>query len=288
MSFLSNVISTIAKPVAVVAPFIPGYGTAVAAVASAKVRSDQRRKAKDHQYIFNTGRLEGMDPLIHGIERDVRLSQIGNQGANQGGFGSTFGTFLSDVGRNIATPFANLASTIAPFFGSSTAQQPAVTTTRNIGAQETSGSGTVEGFMGGAGLGQVIGAAGRLLGTPTGQIGTGVGLGLLGSMMDGSGKKIRITRKMKSQYRTVLNLADGNITTAADILGVSNDFLISVLLKRFRNAGPVVTKAALRKTKSTIRRLHNMQDVLKSITPTAAGRRRAPMKRATTTLISNK
>jgi hypothetical protein len=64
--------------------------------------------------------------------------------------------------------------------------------------------------------------------------------------------------------------------------------LIAILLKRFRNDGPVVTKAALRKTKSTIRKLHNMQDVLKSITPTASGRRRATTKRGmTTTLIKN-
>jgi hypothetical protein len=64
--------------------------------------------------------------------------------------------------------------------------------------------------------------------------------------------------------------------------------LVMILLKRFRNDGPVVTKAALRKTKQTIRRLHSMQDVLKSITPTATMRRRSPMKRATTTtLIKN-
>ena len=106
--------------------------------------------------------------------------------------------------------------------------------------------------------------------------------------MQPSGTQMRITRKMKSQARTVLNLAGGNISVAADILGISEDMLIQVLLKRFRNDGPVVTKAALRKTKQTIRRLHSMQDVLKSITPTAAGRRRSPMKRATTTtLIKN-
>ncbi len=93
---------------------------------------------------------------------------------------------------------------------------------------------------------------------------------------------------MKSQARMVLNLAQGNISVAADILNISEDMLVMILLKRFRNDGPVVTKAALRKTKQTIRRLHSMQDVLKSITPTAAGRRRAPMKRATTTtLIKN-
>ena len=72
------------------------------------------------------------------------------------------------------------------------------------------------------------------------------------------------------------------------MLGINEDMLVAILLKRFRNDGPVVTKAALRKTKQTIRRLHSMQDVLKSMTPTSTGRRRAPMKRATTTtLIKN-
>jgi hypothetical protein len=93
---------------------------------------------------------------------------------------------------------------------------------------------------------------------------------------------------MKSQARTVLNMSGGNLSVAADILGIDENMLVMILLKRFRNDGPMITKAAMRKTKQTIRRLHNMQDVLKSITPTAAGRRRAPMKRATTTtLIKN-
>jgi len=93
---------------------------------------------------------------------------------------------------------------------------------------------------------------------------------------------------MKSQARMVLNMTGGNLAATADMLGIDQNTLVMILLKRFRNDGPVVTKAALRKTKQTIRRLHNMQDVLKSITPTAAGRRRAPMKRATTTtLIKN-
>ena len=74
---------------------------------------------------------------------------------------------------------------------------------------------------------------------------------------------------------------------AADMLGVSTDFFISVLLKSFRNDGPVVTKAALRKTKSTVRRLKSMCDMYDSLRPTAT-RRRTPMKRAsTTTLIKN-
>jgi hypothetical protein len=83
-------------------------------------------------------------------------------------------------------------------------------------------------------------------------------------------------------------MVGGDLSAAANILGIDENMLVMILLKRFRNDGPVVTKAALRKTKQTIRRLHSMQDVLKSITPTAAGRRKAPMKRATTTtLIKN-
>ena len=61
---------------------------------------------------------------------------------------------------------------------------------------------------------------------------------------------------------------------------------IMVLLKRFRNDGPVVTKAALRKTKTTVRRLKSMCDMYDSLRPSAT-RRKAPMRRATTTLIKN-
>lgn len=205
----------------------------------------------------------------------------------QAGFGAGFGEFLTDVGRNIVSPFASLASQVAPFFGRSEVQQPAVTTTRRMGAQESQSSGTTTAFIGGGGLGQAIGAASRFLRTPQGQIGTGLGIGAIGSFLGADGKPIRITRKMKSQYRSVLNLAGGDYALAADMVGVSQDFFISVLLKRFRNDGPVVTKAALRKTKQTVRRLKSMCDMYDSLRPTAA-RRRAPMKRATsTTLIKN-
>ena len=118
------------------------------------------------------------------------------------GFGAGFGTFLTDVGRNIVSPFAGLATQLAPFFGKSVQQQPAVTTTRSYGGQETQGSGSIQ-----AGLPSVlapgISAVGRFLKTPTGgAIGTGL-LGLGASMLaDGQPTGMRITRKMKSQART--------------------------------------------------------------------------------------
>ncbi len=208
-------------------------------------------------------------------------------------FFSRLGNIGSSIGDTLLSGLESAVPSVInrAFFGGTrpqtASQQPALTTVTNIGAQESSGSGTIEAGMPALLPGLISGARG-LLKSPLGQLTIGTGTGLALSGIPATGKKMRITRKMKSQYRTVLNITGGNIQAAADILGVEDMFLIGVLLKRFRNDGPVVTKAALRKTKSTIRRLHGMQDVLKSITPTAAGRRRAPIKRATTTtLIKN-
>lgn len=200
------------------------------------------------------------------------------------GFGSTFGSFISDIGSNILSPLSGIFSQVRPFISQQSAGQPAIPTRTNLGGQESQQSGTSQAFIGGAG--NILGQAAKFLRTPTGQIGTGIATGLGASMLSGGNGGTRITRKMKSQYRAVLNLAQGDYDTAAGMIGVSTDFFIMVLLKRFRNDGPVVTKAALRKTKTTVRRLKSMCDMYDSLRPTAT-RRRAPMKRATTTLIKN-
>ena len=228
-----------------------------------------------------------MDPLIHGISTDTRMSQIGQrQQAGMGGFGSTFGTFLGDVGRNILGPIGNIFSSpaLTPFVTAQSRGQPAQPSQGGQMGQESARSGTQEAFIGG--VPNILGQAARFLRTPGGQVGTGLIGGIGASMLGGSSPGMRITRKMKSQFRSVLNLNGGNYQAAADMLGVSDDFFIAVMLKRFRNDGPVVTKAALRKTKTTVRRLKSMCDMYDSLRP-AATRRRSPMKRATTTLIKN-
>ena len=201
------------------------------------------------------------------------------------GFGSSFGTFLSDVGSNIVNPLANIFSSVRPFISQQSQGQPALATRSTLGGQESQSSGVQEGFIGG--FGNLAGQAARFLRTPAGSIGTGLLTGIGGSMLSGGNGGMRITRKMKSQYRAVLNLAQGDYDQAAAMIGVSTDQFIMVLLKRFRNDGPVVTKAALRKTKTTVRRLKSMCDMYDSLRPTAT-RRKAPMRRASTTLISNK
>jgi len=203
----------------------------------------------------------------------------------QAGFGSSFGSFLSDVGSNIVSPLTGLFSQVRPFISQQSVGQPALPTRSNLGGQESQSSGVQEAFVGG--IPNILGQAARFLRTPTGQIGTGLAGGIGASLLGGGNGGMRITRKMKSQYRAVLNLAQGDYDQAAAMIGVSTDQFIMVLLKRFRNDGPVVTKAALRKTKTTVRRLKSMCDMYDSLRPTAT-RRKAPMRRASTTLISNK
>ena len=137
-------------------------------------------------------------------------------------------------------------------------------------------------------LPQVVGAARGLLKSPVGQILTGTGIGTAVGMLGSDGSPMRVTRKMKAQARSLLNMTGGNLALTAEFLGISEQQLVFILLKRFRNDGPVITKAALRKTKSTIRKLKNMCDMYDDLRP--AARRRTPMRRATrasTTLIKN-
>ena len=290
-----SISSIVGRIVPAVTAFATSGGNPVAAVAAgvqADRARDQAKKARIQNEIAQNKFKEDLQMAIGDINAPgafptPRPSSIGTQSSG-GNFFDTIRGGLREVGGFTRDLFA---SGLPQIFGYSrppgVGQQPAVTTVTNVGAQESQGSGTIEaGF--GAALPSILGGARSLLKSPMGQLALGGGAAGAISLLGSDGKQMRITRKMKSQARMVLNLAQGNISVAANILNISEDMLITILLKRFRNDGPVVTKAALRKTKQTIRRLHNMQDVLKSITPTAAGRRRAPMRRATTTtLIKN-
>jgi len=248
-----------------------------------------KKLQKAEQTAQETNRSSFMEIFGTGNNINRLQAPIVGSTTSQAGFGSGFGSFLTDVGRNIVSPFANLATSLSPFFGGSVAQQPAVSSTRSLGAQESQQSGANEAFIGGLGLQPLITAGRALLRSPLGQIGTGTAVGgLLGGMTGGQPTGMRITRKMKSQARTVLNMVGGDISAASQILGIDEATLVQVLLKRFRNDGPVVTKAALRKTKQTVRRLKSMCDMYDDLRPRAAARRKAPMRRAsTTTLIKN-
>ena len=287
MSFLSNLIKKVAPIVATVAPGTP-IGTAAAVVTKVQAKQEQsyQRKLAEQRQKEEQRRINAMEFDIRGTGMRQGIDYYGMpQKQTQAGFGSSFGSFLSDVGSNIVSPISNLFSQVRPFISQQSQGQPALPTRSNLGGQESQESGVSSAFVGG--IPNVLGQAARFLRSPAAQIGTGLVGGIGASMLSGGNGGMRITRKMKSQYRAVLNLAQGDYDQAAAMIGVSTDMFIMVLLKRFRNDGPVVTKAALRKTKTTVRRLKSMCDMYDSLRPTAT-RRKAPMRRAATTLISNK
>jgi len=271
--------------------FVTGgpVGAFTAAVSSdAQLNAAKKQRMAQAEYEAQMKERINMDPFLQSYVGGTSVPTVRQAPTTaNAGFGAGFGSFLSDVGRNILGPIGNVFSSpaLTPFISAQSRGQPAQPSQGGQMGQESAKSGTQEAFVGG--IPNILGQAAKFLRTPAGSVGVGGAAGLVGNMLAPSSPGVRITRKMKSQYRSVLNLAGGNYQMAADMIGVSDDFFIAVMLKRFRNDGPVVTKAALRKTKTTVRRLKSMCDMYDSLRPTAT-RRRTPMKRAATTLISNK
>jgi hypothetical protein len=295
MSFLSNLLKDAAPIVATVAPFIPG-GQPVAIAASAKVAADQRAAARYQQALAKEKMMADFSDFAPSSRGAVVVPPYNVAPATQnagGGFFSDVGSFFRSAGGVVRDAFG---SGIPQLFGvgrpSGMAQQPAITTVTNVGAQESQGSGTIEAGIG-SGLGQLVNIGSRLLRNPAGQIGLGTAIGGGLSLMSPDGRQVRITRKTKRLAQQAYQLAMGDLSTATQLfaqlsgISVNEQQYVLILTKRFRNDGAVITKAALRKTRSTIRKMKNMCDMYDDLRP--AARRRAPMKRAraSTTLIKN-
>jgi hypothetical protein len=149
--------------------------------------------------------------------------------------------------------------------------------------------------MGGA----LVSAGRQLFRSPGGQTALGFGAGAIGSaLMGGPDGKVRITRRMKSDVRKIYMMAGMDPNATAQILNNLGTYprmnfdaslVFFILTKRFRNDGPVVTKAAVRKTKTTLRRMKGVVDMYNSVCkPTAPRRRAAPSRAKAVQLISNK
>ena len=72
-------------------------------------------------------------------------------------------------------------------------------------------------------LAPLLGQARNLLKTPGGQLAFGTRTGLALSGLGSQGTSMRITRKMKSQARMVLNMTGGNLAATADMLGIDQN-----------------------------------------------------------------
>jgi hypothetical protein len=190
-----------------------------------------------------------------------------------------FGGFLSDLAP-VASVFGlgNRFQNLPPSGAQTINFQP---------PGETAMSGEVTGANLGLGTALVQGAR-SFARSPAGQGLIGGGLGFAGAMLapDGNGAP-RITRRMKSDVRKIYMMAGMDPNATAQILNNLGTYpkfnfdaslVFFILTKRFRNDGPVVTKAAVRKTKTTLRRMKGVVDMYNSVCkPTT---RRAPARRA--------
>ena len=247
--------------------------------------------------------------------QDYKQTQVGDDMQEQGFFSnlaSGFTSTLGDVARTL-TGIAGPANTIAGFFGSDTPiigptnRNPSVTGTVPA---ENKNTGTIAGnvntiggnrgmlpqqaFIGG--LPNLIGTASRVLRSP-GAL-TGIGGGAIGAFLgQGSAQSTpRITRRMRSEVRRLLMLTGGNYDIVSQFMNQSGKYprinftpqlLMAILIKRFRNDGSFVTKAAVRKTRSTIRKLKSMSNLLKEVSTTRTRRTTRRMSTGSTTLIKN-
>lgn len=296
MSFLSK-IASIALPI--VAGTIPGVGGAVAGVAANVVAAGERKKdirktqnklAQEYENMeFMSNRSTFRDPYAG--SQMLTPNAVGSQNAGFFGGVSDFFRSAGGLARDV------IGSGIPQLFGysrpSGVQQQPAVTTITNLGASETQESGAMQGFVGGL-VPSLTSGIRSLVTSPVGQIGLGTAVGGALSLLDGAGRQVRITRKTKRLAQQAYQLSFGDLSAAtslfAQLSGISVNEMqfVQILTKRFRNDGAVVTKAALRKTRSTLRKMKSMCDMYNSVAKSPARRRASPMKRASTTLISNK
>ena len=103
-------------------------------------------------------------------------------------------------------------------------------------------------------------------------------------MVTGEEKKLRVTRRLRSQVKQAVMMF--GVEVVADNMGTSPEVIFYILTKKMRNDGAYVTKAAVRKTRQTVRKMKHLCDMYDDLRPPA---RRAPARRTAskTTLIKN-
>ena len=206
---------------------------------------------------------------------------------------------------------ADLASKVTRSSGTQQGQSVAVSQAPQTRPAETQASGSTGGGgqflgysdMGGSGFESVYsGAAPAMQAQPAGLpavVAGGVGLsrGLYGMLFGGAvgaapmiidqftgePKKLRVTRKLQRDVKQAVMLLGPE--AVANQLGVGIDVVVYIMQKKIRNDGPYVTKAAVRKTRQTVRKMKSMCDLYDDLRP--AAKRRPPMRRATATRITN-
>lgn len=136
-------------------------------------------------------------------------------------------------------------------------------------------------------LSQLLTQGARTLARPSvGGALTGLGAGAIADFfIDDMGrtKKLVITRKLQRDTKKLFMMTGGNLRIVSEqsnfFLGknLSEEQILMILFKTFKNQGPYVTKAAVRKTRQTIRKLDTLEMLKAQMCPP----KRAPARRRT-------
>ena len=196
----------------------------------------------------------------------------------------------SETGQNVAIDIATAGPSetatsgeIAPMMQPSTSMQGIVPasyrgihpTSMRGGFQQANLPAIVGGAVGATrSIGGMLGlAGGAIMVAPT-----------IIDMVTGEEKKLRVTRRLRSQVKQAVQMFGAEVV--ADNMGTSVEVIFYILTKKMRNDGAYVTKAAVRKTRQTVRKMKHLCDMYDDLRPPA---RRAPARRTAskTTLIKN-
>ncbi len=166
----------------------------------------------------------------------------------------------------------------------------------------TTGMPTQNAFIGGIpgaiqGLRSFAPSISKFFGSPVGSVGTGVVTGVGVNMFTDSGMRkqkpvLTQSRRNKARVRQLANIV--GIAGAAQFLSeasgkmVTEQDVINLLLRTFRNDGAYITKAQVRNLRRTTNRFKTLEKQVKEATSMTRTTRRPAMRRASsTTLIKN-
>ena len=205
--------------------------------------------------------------------------------------GGKIGDFFGGIGPSRPDPSPPPAGIDSPATLSNLSQTSALPQLPSFRSTQQVARGSMMGpttAFGGNLLAPLVGAGRSLLTKPgVGSALTGFGAGMATELvtdMFGNTKKLIITRRLQRDVKKVFMLSGGDIGFVSDnsmmLFGksLSEDQILMILFKTFSNQGPYVTKAAVRKTRATIRKMETLCDLKDRLCPP---KRRAPARRRT-------
>jgi hypothetical protein len=166
----------------------------------------------------------------------------------------------------------------------------------------TTGMASQQAFIGGIpqaiqGLRSLAPSVSKFFGSPAGSVAIGTGTGLGVNMLSGSEMRrmkpvLTQSRRNKARVRQLANFV--GIAGAAQFLSeasgknITEQDVINLLLRTFRNDGAYITKAQVRNLRRTTNRFKSLEKQVKEATSMTRTTRRPAMRRASsTTLIKN-